>query len=286
MEPPPSNEPGQLGSSFGPSATAAGTVPDEPPVPIPGGRTVGLGRGVSWLGEAWQLFKDAPGSWVAIFLIFIVIMIVLAVIPVLGNIAGALISPILIGGMMAGCRALERNDELAVSHMFAGFSGRGGPLFILGLLEFAISLIAMLTAAAIIFLTVGAMFLGVLMGKVPESLPTLDPAYIIGALAVVLVVVALFIPVTMAIWFAPALVMLDKVEPWTALKWSFTACLRNTGAFLLYGIVWMLLGIVATIPLGLGWLLLGPVTIASVYTAYRDIFFVVSRPPGLHGVLR
>ena len=54
---------------------------------------------MSWLGEAWQMFKEAPGSWVACFLIFIIIMIVLAVIPVLGNIAGALISPFLIAGM-------------------------------------------------------------------------------------------------------------------------------------------------------------------------------------------
>ena len=57
-------------------------------------------------------------------------------------------------------------------------------------------------------------------------------------------------------------------------KWSFFACLKNIGSFLIYGIVWMLLAIVATIPLGLGWLVLGPMTIASVYTAYRDIFFV------------
>ena len=33
-----------------------------------------------------------------------------------------------------------------------------------------------------------------------------------------------------------------------------------------------LLMIVATVPLGLGWLVLGPVMAASVYTSYRDIF--------------
>jgi len=33
------------------------------------------------------------------------------------------------------------------------------------------------------------------------------------------------------------------------------------------------LAIVASIPLALGWLVLGPMTIASVYTAYRDIYF-------------
>ena len=272
MVPPEPHDPGDFGQSFG-SASLPPSIPP-PSRPIDGGRTVALGRGVSWLGDAWRLFKDAPGSWVACFLIFFVIMVVLAIIPVLGNIAGALISPILIGGLMAGCRALDRNDELEVSHLFSGFSERGGPLFILGLLEFGISLVAMLIAAAIIFFTVGGMFLGVLMGKVPDMSAAMDVSYLFGALFVVLVLVALFIPVTMAVWFAPALVMLDGVEPWAALKSSFLGCLRNTGAFFLYGLVWIVLAIVATIPLGLGWLVLGPVTIASVYTAYRDIYFV------------
>ena len=272
MEPPNTSDRDEFGRSFGRVPAIPAGMPAGPSVPIPGGRTVAPGRGVSWLGEAWQMFKEAPGSWVACFLIFIVIMIVLAVIPVLGNIAGALISPFLIAGLMAGCRALERNDELTVAHMFSGFGEKKRPLFILGLLEFGISLVVMLIAAAIIFMTVGVMFLGVLVGKAPDPSTAVDSQYIIAALFVVLIILALFIPVTMAVWFAPALVMLDGVEPMTALKWSFLGCLRNMGAFLLYGIVWMLLAIVATIPLGLGWLLLGPVTIASVYTAYRDIF--------------
>jgi hypothetical protein len=32
------------------------------------------------------------------------------------------------------------------------------------------------------------------------------------------------------------------------------------------------LAIVASIPLALGWLVLGPMIVASVYTAYRDIY--------------
>jgi uncharacterized membrane protein len=43
--------------------------------------------------------------------------------------------------------------------------------------------------------------------------------------------------------------------------------------FLVYSLVVFGLAIVAFIPLGLGWLVLGPVSFASVYTAYRDIYF-------------
>ena len=41
---------------------------------------------------------------------------------------------------------------------------------------------------------------------------------------------------------------------------------------LIYGLFLMVLAIVATIPIGLGWLILLPVLMASSYTAYRDIY--------------
>jgi uncharacterized membrane protein len=48
--------------------------------------------------------------------------------------------------------------------------------------------------------------------------------------------------------------------------------MRNIVPFLLYGLVGVGLAIVATIPLLLGWLVLGPLTIASLYTGYCDIY--------------
>jgi uncharacterized membrane protein len=76
----------------------------------------------------------------------------------------------------------------------------------------------------------------------------------------------------MALWFAPALVVLRGMAPIEAIKESFLGCLKNVLPFLVYSIVLMVLGIVAAIPLGLGWLVLGPTLIASVYVSYRDIY--------------
>jgi len=57
------------------------------------------------------------------------------------------------------------------------------------------------------------------------------------------------------------------------MKMSFAGCLRNILPFLVYGLVGFGLAIAATIPLFLGWLVLGPVVSASLYTSYRDIYF-------------
>jgi uncharacterized membrane protein len=57
------------------------------------------------------------------------------------------------------------------------------------------------------------------------------------------------------------------------LKTSFAGCLKNIVPFLIYGLMMFLFAILATIPLMLGWLILGPVLFASFYTGYRDIFY-------------
>ena len=62
------------------------------------------------------------------------------------------------------------------------------------------------------------------------------------------------------------------MAPVAAMKASFGACLKNIVPFIIYGVVVLVLGIIAAIPFMLGWLVLGPVLAASVFVAYRDIF--------------
>ena len=93
-----------------------------------------------------------------------------------------------------------------------------------------------------------------------------------GVLLAVLIALALMLPLYMAMWFAPALVVFHELGAVDAMKASFAGCLKNVVPFVLYGLVGLVLGIVASIPFGLGWLVLGPVAIASVYVGYRDIY--------------
>ena len=80
------------------------------------------------------------------------------------------------------------------------------------------------------------------------------------------------VPLAMAIWYAPALVILNDIPAAEAMKLSFKGCLRNMVPFLVYGVVGIILAIIASIPLALGWLLLLPTMICSTYVSYREIF--------------
>ena len=87
-----------------------------------------------------------------------------------------------------------------------------------------------------------------------------------------LVMMALAVPLYMALWFAPSLIVFNQLKPLAAMKASFFGCLKNLVPFFLYGVIMIVLCIIAAIPLGLGYLVLGPVAIASVYASYRDVF--------------
>ena len=93
------------------------------------------------------------------------------------------------------------------------------------------------------------------------------PMLFLGLVAMVLIV-----PLAMALWFAPALVIFHEVAPFEAMKASFLVSIKNFVPFLIYGLVYIVLAIVATIPLGLGWLVPIPVMMASMYAGYRDMF--------------
>jgi uncharacterized membrane protein len=174
---------------------------------------------------------------------------------------------------MLGCRAIDNGAPLTINHLFAGFAQRTGPLLMLGAIYTAV----VLGIALVVFGIVAALFGTATVGAFLNSGDTLSLGMALGGLLVatlvgLLLFLALLLPLIMAIWFAPALVILRGVEPVAALRLSFDGCMKNMLPFLVYGAIGLLLAIVATIPFGLGWLVLGPMTTASIYAGYCDIF--------------
>lgn len=241
--------------------------------PPPGGWAVGAGRGASWWGKGWRLFTASPWVWLAITILFLAIIIGLAIIPLLGQIASMLLHPVLGAGVILGCRALDRGGELTVGHLFAGFNDKLVPLVILALLYFAGWLVIWVVAVALI---VGAIGVGsvtaLLSGDALQAGVAMIAAIGITAIVVLLVAALLAVPLLMAYWFAPALIVLRGDEPLAAMKTSFNACLRNIPPFLVYGLLGVVFALAASIPLALGWFVLAPVYAASVYASYIDIF--------------
>ncbi len=229
-------------------------------------RAVPAGHGWKWITDGWGLFRRQPGTWILLLIVFVLISVLIALIPILGSIASNVLWPVFAGGIMLGCRELDQGGELAVGHLFAGFRDHLGKLVVIGILYLVALIVIVLVAFAITGAGIG---FGALMGTDRGGAELNVTAILLG----VLLALALIIPVAMAVWFAPTLVVLNDLGVGDALKASFRACLRNIIPFLVYGVIGIGLAIVASIPLGLGWLALGPTLAASVYAAYRDIFY-------------
>src|SRR5437016_14646188 len=86
------------------------------------------------------------------------------------------------------------------------------------------------------------------------DLPTATLSAILSILLAWLIALALMVPVFMAVWFAPALVVFNELGALDALKASFLGCLKNIVPFLIYGLILFGFTILATIPVFLGWL--------------------------------
>ena len=81
---------------------------------IADGQRVPAGNGVAWLSRGWEIFKQAPGVWIGIAVIFMVMMIVLSVIPLI-NLVVDLLDPGLHRRPHAGLQGAGRRR---------GFAGR------------------------------------------------------------------------------------------------------------------------------------------------------------------
>jgi len=230
--------------------------------------SVSAGRGAAWLIEGFVFFQQYWIAWIAVALILIIISLIVSAIPFV-NLLPNLFMPVLLAGLMIGCKEQDAGGEFNPGHLFAGFSDRLGQYLLLGLIYTGgIIVIGVLVLVLLIILLGGMGFIASL-----ES----DPfqfvfAYYLYFVIVILVGMFLYVPLIMAFWFAPVLVALGEQDVVEAMKNSFRACLLNVVPYLVYGVVGLVFSIIATIPLGLGWLILFPVITISVYLSYKDIF--------------
>lgn len=231
--------------------------------------SVSAGQGWQWIVSGWNYFKQSWLIWVVICVIWFLLQLITGAIPLVGSVALTLFGPVLFAGMMLGTQAQEQGNDLEIGHLFAGFKGKLGNLIVLG----AVYLGGMMVIGLVSFGMIAALGIGGGLFSAqgdPEMIGALlGPGFMIA----ILIGMLLFIPLTMAYLFAPALIELDGVAPIQAMKMSFMGCLKNIVPFLVYSLILLVLLIPAALTFGLGFLVLGPIMIASVYAAYRDIYF-------------
>ncbi|MCC8988519.1 MAG: hypothetical protein LM523_12540 [Candidatus Contendobacter sp.] len=234
---------------------------------------VDAGRGWGWITEGWRLFARAPGVWIVILLIYSGISVVLSLIPLIGMLAYPLLSPVLTGGVLYGADKQARGETLEIGDLFRGFQdqGRMGPLVILGLISLAGY---MLMGLILMVFVGGGIATGIVLddpgqGITPEMIEGL---FGVGFMVLMLVELTLWAVIMMAMLYAIPLVMLGRQDAWPAVQDSIAACWINMLPLLVFGLMGLVLAMIAAIPFGLGFLILWPVMACAVYASYREVF--------------
>lgn len=235
-----------------------------PMAPAPGDvpfNTVDSGRGIEWLKGGWAEFIANPGIWIAIALIYGVAAFVVSLVPFIGGLAVALLTPVITGGLMLGCRARASGGKVQIEHLWGGFQGPVAQLIIIGAVTLGVSILI-----GIVMALVGgaAMMGGVAAGSGGMAMGGLFIGFILSLI--------LLIPLAMATWFAAPLVAIRGVDAITAMKSSFKASLANLVPLIVLGIIYAVLLFVASLPFGLGLLVVLPMIWGSAYASFKDVF--------------
>lgn len=225
-------------------------------------------RGWQWIKQGYQLLMKAPLLWAVLMMICLFAIVALAMIPILGGPLVSLLMPVIVVGLMAGCRALHNGEELELTHLLSGLQKHTTPLVTLG----GITLIAQYLILGAMILVGGGTIVTILMSSTDVTDPNIILKSVAGAGLSVLVGLILFSVLLMATQFAPMIIYFNNAPPIAAMKLSFKAFTANIMPMLVYGMTFVFLAILASLPMFLGWLILLPVMFTSVYAAYIDIF--------------
>jgi len=230
--------------------------------------------------------------WLFLLLLYYFVLTLIERVPLIGPLAVPVLKPVFAVGFLAAAWAQERGEIPRPRHLFQGFRANLWVLLPLG----SVFLVGVSVAVLATALVDDGLLLDVLSGKVALD----DPALATGRTQVAMLFGALCaLPVLLALWFAPALVVFHECRTLRALSTSLSAALANWRPIGVYALLVFFYGAVlpgtavtlisALLPKSFAWplallvvmpyLFLFVATLhISDYVCYRDIFHANESP--------
>ena len=241
--------------------------------------------GITWVKLGFKTFIKQPLAMSGLFFMFMAMLSVATLVPFIGAALALALLPAATLGLMAATQEATKGKFPMPSILISAF--RAGKqqmrsMMVLGGL-YAVGFLALMAVSALID---GGQFakLYLLGGKITEDMVLQGDFQ-----AAMWVTLALYLPLSLLFWHAPALVHWHGMSPVKSLFFSFMACYKNWAALTVYGVVWTLVFMLAMVLVTLTAALLGNPSIAalaifpvalvvlavfftSVYFTFRDCF--------------
>lgn len=225
---------------------------------------------VVWLGAGWYAFKTSLGSWLALSIIFLVVLMLLGMLPFIGIFLIAFFMPFLLTGLLVTAHKSLTGSLAQVEDVLLGFNDLRfrKPLLILGGASVIGTLLVFISLYPLTGEILKAMYLPQSNARVAETLAAMAE----GSPVSLMLQTGVILTVMMTFFYATPLVIFENLEPLDAITTSLMACLKNIVPLTLFGCMALALGIFASFMFGLGYLVLIPVVAGANYASFRDVF--------------
>ncbi len=191
--------------------------------------------GLVWVKLGMRTFFRQPLALSGLFFMFMALMSVATVVPFIGTALALALLPAATLGLMAATQEASKGNFPMPSILVSAFRAgqqRMRAMLVLGAL-YAGGFLAIMGISALfdggkfakLYLVGGA------ITRELVSAPDFQMAMWVAT--------ALYLPLSLLFWHAPALVHWHGVPPVKSLFFSIVACFRNLGAFTLYGAAWL-----------------------------------------------
>lgn len=190
-----------------------------------------------WVKEGFALFRKQPAELSTLFISYMFLMLAIGIIPVVGQILPLILVPVFSMAFMQACVQIELGKRIYPSLLLTGFRSPAFPrLLKLG----GLYLLAIMLVLAASSLVDGGVFWNVMSGQLTLDAKVVQDSNMSVAM---LFSSALYVPVSMAFWYAAPLAMWQEMGVVKAVFYSFFA-VRNAGkAFMVYGLCWAAIGV-------------------------------------------
>jgi len=226
-------------------------------------RAVTGDRALAWFGEAIRLWKRQPVVFSLMAVVVLVASLALDAVPIAGLVASNVLAPLLACGFLYGSLAADGGDRPRLAHVAAVFTAPP---------RAQLAVVAAALFVTVIEGVVAWLVAGVNLFAAAPDTSNLSPA-------MVLVIYAAGIAVSMPVQFVPMAVLFDGAAPAAAFASSLRACLMNPRPMLALAIYSYALLMAGLVTMGVGLVLALPWIAIASYSAWKDIYGVGPRQP-------
>jgi hypothetical protein len=190
-------------------------------------------HGTVWLSQAFALFNRRRLPWVLLLLAYYILLRLLLEIPFVGPYAMTILKPVFAVGLLAAAWTQERGGTPKLSQLFQGFRANLASLLPIGVF-FVVGITAAVFASSLVD---GGKLLDLMSNAGTLNDEEIAASFTDGRLEFGMLFSALLtVPIVIATWWAPALVVFQNAGAGSALAVSLRAALANWRPLAIYAL--------------------------------------------------